>query len=101
MALRFDYEQIGNLTDSLEKIFKDLNNLFYSIEDTNKKINSSATWESDAKNYYRNKCKQLNNNFDTVKAHTGDIITYLEGITSNYKNFEQQASSIISRMGDL
>lgn len=101
MALRFDYEQIENLTDSLEKVFKDLNNLFYSIEDTNKKINSSSTWESDTRKYYQNKCKQLNSNFDTVKAHTSDIITYLEGITSNYKNFEQQASSIFSRMGDL
>ena len=99
MNIKVDYDLLRELIDELDTTFKDMNNILYSIQDLNKDICSSSTWDTEAKRYYQNKCKDLSDNFSTVKAHTTDILTYLAGVQVNFKTTEDNLAASFSAFG--
>lgn len=99
LKIQIDYDLLRELIDELDTTFKDMNNILYSIQDLNKDICSSSTWDSEAKRYYQNKCKDLADNFSVVKAHTTDMLTYLSGVQVNIKTTEDNLEKSFSAFG--
>ena len=99
MKIQIDYDLIRELIAELDTTFKDMNNILYSIQDLNKDICSSSTWDTEAKRYYKDQCKALSENFFIVKAHTTDILTYLSGVQVNFKTTEDNLANSFSAFG--
>ena len=99
MKIQIDYDLIRELIAELDTTFKDMNNILYSIQDLNKDICSSSTWDTEAKRDYKDQWKALSENFSIVKAHTTDILTYLSGVQVNFKTTEDNLANSFSAFG--
>jgi len=96
MNMKFDYENVEDRINQINKSFKIINTALMKLEEGFSFMSDNGQWNSKSCDYFRGELKSLENNIDNVNLISNNVNAYLESVLTNYKQFDDHANSLFS-----
>lgn len=96
MNMKFDYGNVEDRINQINKSFKIINTSLIKLEEGFSFMSDNSQWNSKSCDYFRGELKSLENNIDNVNLISNNVNAYLENVLTNYKQFDDHTSSLFS-----
>ncbi len=86
--MKFDYNAVEKDVSDIKKELNKINNSLEKIKEGLDFMKSTSHWNSVTRDYYDDKCDELYPSLENVDILSTNIVGYLEGVLSNYKQMD-------------
>lgn len=80
-----DYEELENYAAKLNQMFKEINEVMKSLENSYKTITNYTNWNAETSRYFANQIKKVSANMDGISTKFFNIKGYLNTVANNYR----------------
>ncbi len=94
-----DYIELANYTMKLNSLFKQMNDTMDSIEASYKTIYNGSNWNSETRNYFLEKTKEVFTNMESINSKFFNVKQYLDTVVDNYTEADQKLGNIFNFKG--